>query len=146
MTALELIWGHRLKPGVCYAFIMRLLLSRLALSALMIPVLLLGACVRYQSLDGVENTWREIPTDRIQVGTTTQADILDWLGPPSQIIAIGEQKVFYYLSQKQSGEAMVLIVWNNAVDQTRYDRAVFFFNSEGVLTEYSIRDEASAGK
>lgn len=122
------------------------MLSRLALSAFVAQVLLLGACVKYQSLDGVENTWREIPTDRIQVGTTTQADILDWLGPPSQIIAIGEQRVFYYLSQKQSGQAKVLIIWNDAAEQTRYDRAVFFFDPEGVLTEYSIRDEASAGK
>jgi len=122
------------------------MLSRLALLAFVAQVLLLGACVKYQSLDGVENTWREIPADRIQVGATTQADILDWLGPPSQIIALGEQRVFYYLSQKQSGQAKVLIIWNDAAEQTRYDRAVFFFDPEGVLTEYSIRDEASAGK
>jgi outer membrane protein assembly factor BamE (lipoprotein component of BamABCDE complex) len=124
---------------------MRLMLSGLVLSTPIALLLLLGACVKYQSLDGVENTWRELPADRIQVGTTTQTDILDWLGPPSQIIAIGEQRVFYYLSQKQSGQAKVLIIWNDAVDQTRYDRAVFFFDPEGVLTEYSIRDEASAG-
>ena len=122
------------------------MLSGLVLSTPIALLLLLGACVKYQSLDGVENTWRELPADRIQVGTTTQTDILDWLGPPSQIIAIGEQRVFYYLSQKQSGQAKVLIIWNDAVDQTRYDRAVFFFDPEGVLTEYSIRDEASAGK
>jgi outer membrane protein assembly factor BamE (lipoprotein component of BamABCDE complex) len=121
------------------------MLSGLVLSTPIALLLLLGACVKYQSLDGVENTWRELPADRIQVGTTTQTDILDWLGPPSQIIAIGEQRVFYYLSQKQSGQAKVLIIWNDAVDQTRYDRAVFFFDPEGVLTEYSIRDEASAG-
>ena len=99
---------------------MRLIVARFALLAPLAVSLSLAACVKYQSLD--------------------------WLGPPSQIIAIGEQRVFYYLSQKQSGQAKVLIVWNDAEDQTRYDRAVFFFDPEGVLTEYSIRDEASAGK
>ena len=132
--------------GICYRLNMRLIVARFALLAPLAVSLSLAACVKYQSLDGVENTWREIPADRIQVGTTTQTDILDWLGPPSQIIAIGEQRVFYYLSQKQSGQAKVLIIWNDAEDQTRYDRAVFFFDPEGVLTEYSIRDEASAGK
>ena len=107
---------------------------------------LMAGCVRYQSLDGVENQWRELPEERLEAGTTTQSDILDWLGPPSQMIALGDQTVFYYLSQKQSGEAKILILWNQASDRTRYDRAVFFFDSNGVLTDYAIRDEASNGQ
>lgn len=125
---------------------MRLQKPHSARLAALATSLLLGACVTYQSLDGVENTWRELSTERIQVDVTTQADILDWLGPPSQIIALGEQTVFYYLSQKQQGKAKVLIVWNDAQDQTRYDRAVFFFDPQGVLTEYSIRDEATGNQ
>jgi len=113
---------------------------------LLAAVVLVTGCVRYQSLDGVENLWRELPVERIEAGRTTQADILDWLGPPSQIIALGEQTVFYYLSQKQSGDAKILILWNQASDRTRYDRAVFFFGPDGVLTEYAIRDEASGGQ
>jgi len=109
-------------------------------------VLALTGCVQYQSTAGVKNTWREIPTDQIQKGVVTQAEILDWLGPPSQVIALGEQTVFYYLSQLQSGQSKILIVWNDTKDQTRYDRAIFFFNQDGVLTEFSIRDETTEEK
>lgn len=104
---------------------------------------LVGACVSYQSQDGVENTWRALPEDRIELGATTQAQVLDWLGPPSQIIALDDKTVYYYLSQIRTGEAKVLILWNQSSEQTRYDRAVFFFDSDGLLTEYAIRDEAS---
>lgn len=103
----------------------------------------LAGCVRYHSSAGVKNTWREIPKDQIQKGITTQADVLEWLGPPSQVIALGEQTVFYYLSQVQSGQSRILIVWNDTKEQTRYDRAVFFFGQDGVLTEFSIRDETT---
>ncbi len=103
----------------------------------------LAGCVRYQSSAGVKNTWREIPKDQIQKGITTQADVLEWLGPPSQVIALGEQTVFYYLSQVQSGQSRILIVWNDTKELTRYDRAVFFFGQDGVLTEFSIRDETT---
>jgi outer membrane protein assembly factor BamE (lipoprotein component of BamABCDE complex) len=119
-----------------------LLRTGLCLAAL----LALYGCVRYQSLDGVENRWRELPPDRIQPGTTSRAEVLDWLGPPSQVIALGDRTVFYYLSQEQAGEAKVFILWNDARDRTRYDRAVFFFDAEGVLEEYSIRDEVDSGK
>jgi outer membrane protein assembly factor BamE (lipoprotein component of BamABCDE complex) len=117
-----------------------------SLIAFLSTVLALTGCVQYQSAAGVKNTWREIPTDQIQKGVTTQAEILDWLGPPSQVIALGEQTVFYYLSQLQSGQSKILIVWNDTKDQTRYDRAIFFFSQDGILTEFSIRDETTKEK
>jgi outer membrane protein assembly factor BamE (lipoprotein component of BamABCDE complex) len=113
------------------------------LALLLTSIVLLSACVKYQSMNGVKNTWREIPTDTFQKGVTTQTEILDRLGPPSQIIALGDQTVFYYLSQLKSGTAKVLIIWNDAKDQTRYDRAVFFFDQQGILAEFSISDEAT---
>lgn len=115
-------------------------LGNFCLSMLLVAALIPG-CVTYESLDGVENQWRELGAERIEVGHTTQSDILAWLGPPSQMIALGDQTAFYYLSQKQSGEAKILILWNLASETTRYDRAVFFFGSDGVLTDYAIRDE-----
>ena len=105
--------------------------------------LVLSACVQYQSRDGVKNSWRELPLDAIQKGVTTSADILDWLGPPSQMIALNDETVFYYLSQEKTGTAKVLIVWNHSKDTTIYDRAVFFFNQEGILTEFSFSDETA---
>lgn len=132
--------------AICYVLDMGSKASQCLFLPMLAAIALVAGCVRYQSLDGVENRWRELPEARLQAGTTTQADILDWLGPPSQVIALGDQTVFYYLSQKKSGEAKVLILWNQASDRTRYDRAVFFFDTNGVLTEYAIRDEASGGE
>jgi len=96
-------------------------------------------------VNGVQNTWHTFTPDQFQPGVTSQADVLEQLGPPSQVIALGERSVFYYLSQRQSGRALVFVVWNQANDQTRYDRAVFFFDASGVLTEFAIRDEAATG-
>jgi len=101
----------------------------------------LSSCFRYQSLDGVKNTWREISMDRFQRGVTTQSEILDMLGPPSQVIALGDQTVFYYLTQKKAGSGKVFIIWNDAREETRYDRAVFFFSESGVLEEFSVSNE-----
>lgn len=129
--------------GVCYRFIMRLELSRLAVSAFVAQVLLLGACVKYQSLDGVENTWREIPADRIQVGTTTQADILEWLGPPSKISAIPSGSVFLYehveIRERQwglilPGDISRFFKFVHATSVANTDVAVFVFDEEGMMT------------
>jgi hypothetical protein len=128
--------------GVSYRFIMRLELSRLAVSAFVAQVLLLGACVKYQSLDGVENTWREIPADRIQVGTTTQADILEWLGPPSKISAIPSGSVFLYehveIRERQwglilPGDISRFFKFVHATSVANTDVAVFVFDEEGIL-------------
>ena len=41
------------------------------------------------------------------------------------------------LFEKSRGEGMILIVYNTIDIDTSYDRAVFFFDNNDVLTEYS---------
>ncbi len=106
--------------------------------------LLIAGCVNYGSVDGVSNIWREIPVEQFQQGVKTQSDVLELLGPPSQMIALHNQTVFYYLAQKSKGQGKIFIVWNQAKEENLYDRAIFFFDTEGVLQEVSYSEEVIA--
>jgi hypothetical protein len=65
--------------------------------------------------------------------------VLDALGPPSQVIALDDETVLYYLFEKAEGEGMILILYNRIEVETRYDRAIFFFDKNDLLTDYSTR-------
>ena len=102
---------------------------------------LLSGCASYGSVDGVDNLWRDLSIDEFEKGTTTQAQVLDRLGPPSQLISLKEQTVYYYLTEKMSGQGRIFIVWNQVRAETRYDRAIFFFDANGVLQEFALSKE-----
>ena len=104
----------------------------------------LTACANFGSVDGVDNVWREVPADAFQQGETTQADVLEWLGPPSQVIGLDDQTVFYYLTEETKGRGFLFIVWNRVDAKSRYDRAIFFFDKEGVLKEFAFSQEQIA--
>ena len=104
-------------------------------------LLLIAACANYGSVDGVDNLWREVPIDQFQKGVTTQSDVLELLGPPSQLISLEKQIVFYYLAQQNKGKGMILIVYNQVNEKRQYDRAIFFFGQDGVLQEVSYSKE-----
>ncbi len=106
--------------------------------------LFIAGCINYGSVDGVSNIWREVPEDQFRKGVTTQSDVLELLGPPSQMIALHDQTVFYYLAQKSKGQGKIFIVWNQAREENLYDRAIFFFDTEGILQEVSYSEEAIA--
>jgi outer membrane protein assembly factor BamE (lipoprotein component of BamABCDE complex) len=106
--------------------------------------LLITGCTSYGSIDGVSNLWREVPVDQFQKGVTKQSDVLELLGPPSQLINLHDQTVFYYLTQLSSGQGKIFIVWNQVSVENKYDRAIFFFDTEGVLQEVAYSKEAIA--
>lgn len=109
--------------------------------AILFIALLIAGCASYGSVDGVDNLWREVSVDQFQKGITTQADVLDELGPPSQLINLDNQTVFYYLTQEISGNGQVFIVWNKVRASSKYDRAIFFFDTDGVLQEFAFSKE-----
>lgn len=113
-----------------------------SLVAMLATVALNAGCMSYGSVDGVDNVWREVSLDEFEAGTTTQAEILDRLGPPSQLIGLENGVVFYYLTQKTTGKGRVFIVWNEASERNRYDRAIFFFDTDGVLTDAAYSRES----
>lgn len=108
---------------------------------LSLSIALAAGCASYGAVDGVDNLWREVSVDAFQEGQTTQADVLEMLGPPSQLIALSDQTVFYYLTEKTSGKGYIFIFWNQVNAKSEYDRAIFFFDSDGVLEEFAYSQE-----
>jgi outer membrane protein assembly factor BamE (lipoprotein component of BamABCDE complex) len=100
---------------------------------------LLSGCVRYKSKRGVEVAWQAEVVEQLKVGVSTRGDVLDLLGPPSQVISLDDETVLYYLFEKAKGEGVILIVYNSIKINTRYDRAIFFFDENDVMTDFSTR-------
>lgn len=105
---------------------------------------LASSCANFGSVDGVANLWREVPVDSFERGVTTQASVLEQLGPPSQLIRLEHGTAFYYLTEETTGKGVILLVWNRIQAQSRYDRAIFFFDEGGVLEEFSYSREQVA--
>ena len=100
-------------------------------------LLLVSGCVRFNSKRGVQVAWQEPILAQFETGVTHRQQVLSALGPPSQIIALEKETVLYYLFEKTRGEGYILIVYNQFDLNTDYDRAVFFFDENDVLTEFS---------
>jgi outer membrane protein assembly factor BamE (lipoprotein component of BamABCDE complex) len=114
-----------------------LLMQRLIISVIFLA--LLGGCVQFSNKRGVEVAWQSKVVSEMKSGTTTRADVLDALGPPSQVISLEEETVMYYLFEKAKGKGLLLGVYNTIDIDTRYDRAIFFFDGNDMLTDFSTR-------
>jgi len=100
---------------------------------------LLQGCAQYSTERGVDMGWHNTVADQLKIGSSTRKDVLALLGPPSQIISMKGETALYYLLERSQGEGLVLVVFNRVRVDTHYDRAVFFFDENNVLTEQSIR-------
>ena len=100
---------------------------------------LLSGCATYTDNRGIEVSWDAASVADFEVGTTTRNDVLSRLGPPSQVIDLEDETVLYYLYERTTGNGLVLVVYNRFDMDTQYDRAVFFFDEEDRLTEFSTR-------
>ena len=109
------------------------------LIALVLLTSLLGACAQFESKRGVEVNWQDTVTNELVNGTSTRKDVLTLLCPPSQVIALGGETALYYLFEHSEGEGLILIVYNRMRINTRYDRAIFFFDEHDTLTEFATR-------
>ena len=105
----------------------------------------LSGCVSWRSEQGVENLWRSDSFPVLAKGVTTQAEIMTLLGPPSQIINLEDQVVFYYLREEKKGSGFILILYNYSKIDVEYDRAIFFFDKKGILTNYSFSRDTLGG-
>ncbi len=107
------------------------------LLSLLCSALLLGGCAQYENKRGVEVVWQETVTRELVRGESRREDVLRLLGPPSQVIALDGETAMYYLFEHSDGSGLILILYNRMRIETRYDRAIFFFDENDVLTEYS---------
>ncbi|NQX88127.1 MAG: hypothetical protein HRT77_05655 [Halioglobus sp.] len=105
--------------------------------ALLFIVPLLCACAQYENQRGVDVNWQNDITGRLVKDKSTRQDVLALLGPPSQIISLDNESVLYYLFEHSQGEGLILILYNRMRINTRYDRAVFFFDENDVLIDYA---------
>jgi outer membrane protein assembly factor BamE (lipoprotein component of BamABCDE complex) len=107
-----------------------------------LPVLLaalavLAGCAQYASERGVEVTWDASTLARFQRGVATRADVMAALGPPSQLVNLGDESVLYYLNEHAEGRGLITLVYNSFEINTQYHRAVFIFDDRHVLSDFS---------
>jgi len=112
------------------------------LVAMAILTLMMSGCVSSQSQLGVKNLWRSGKVPTFKKGKTTEAEVLQVLGPPSQVIGLRDQTVFYYLREQNKTGAYYLLIYNHTNEQITYDRAIFFFDQNGILKESAVSHEA----
>ena len=101
--------------------------------------LLLPSCIRARAERGLEPTWADADPATFVRGETTRADVLERLGVPSQVLTVGDGTALYYLQERTANDGYILLVYNSRVEEVRYDRAIFFFDENDRLTEYSTR-------
>ena len=122
-------------------YLMKPLLRLILLSC---GVGLFSACVNVSSERGVEKRWGKEDMVNASVqwrqGKTTKSQVLKDLGPPSQVVAVGDETVFYYLREKVRGRGLVLLVYNDVRVQAGYDRAIFFFDKQGRLKDLAVSE------
>lgn len=108
---------------------------------LVVCLALASGCATYDRRAGVANLWRAESVPEIRNGVTTRAEILDLLGPPSQVISLDDRVVFYYLRERTRGRIQIFFVYNRQAENISYDRAIFFFDLDGVLVEHAFSRE-----
>ena len=57
------------------------------------------------------------------------------------MIDLDERVVFYYLRQHSKTSSVILLLYNDTRINITYDRAIFFFDGDGVLEEYAFSRE-----
>ena len=104
--------------------------------------LLISSCASRQSQLGVKNLWRDSSLPGFERGRTTQSEVMQVLGPPSQVIGVHDQTIFYYLREQLKAKALYLVIYNQTREKITYDRAIFFFDDQGILKDFALSDES----
>jgi outer membrane protein assembly factor BamE (lipoprotein component of BamABCDE complex) len=110
----------------------------LRIMAVVLLVFVAG-CAQYDNKRGVEVAWQPEALKGLVKGATTRQQVLELLGPPSQVISLQDETVLYYLFEQSKGEGLILIVYNTFTMDTQYDRAIFFFDEHDILSDYASR-------
>jgi hypothetical protein len=101
-------------------------------------IVLGGGCTRVHTEKGIDPRWHALDPDTFVTGVSTKSDVMALLGPPSQIISHQQGVIFYYLHEEAFGTGAIFILYNHGELNTRYDRAIFFFDAAGVLQDFAL--------
>jgi hypothetical protein len=108
----------------------------------LLVVLVLSGCSSEKGYSGVDNVWRSANPPVWEAGVTTETDVIDAFGPPSQLISLDKETVYYYLREERKASGTFLLFYNWKNQNLIYDRAIFFFDKQGKLTKHSYSLEA----
>ena len=99
---------------------------------------LVAGCINSKSSRGVgSHVDGQAHADFVR-GETTRKDVLQQLGPPSQVLSMENETAFYYVRESIAAKGLILFVYNTHTERAEYDRAVFFFDEDNVLTDYAV--------
>ncbi len=112
-------------------------MTELSRFAAVFLILFVAGCAQYENTRGVEVGWQAAINQGMKPGETTRQQVLQQLGPPSQVVALGDETALYYLFERSAGDGLILIVYNRFTVATRYDRAIFFFDDNDRLTDFA---------
>ena len=101
-----------------------------------------AGCTSDVGYSGVDNVWRSETVPTWETGKTTEMDVINAFGPPSQLISLDKETVYYYLRERRKGHGVFLLAYNWKDQKLVYDRAIFFFDKSGKLTKHSYSPEA----
>jgi outer membrane protein assembly factor BamE (lipoprotein component of BamABCDE complex) len=134
----EATWPRRGQPGHGRTT------ARVAavLAAGLLLAFALPGCASRERVQGVANHWRDAALPAFERGATTQAQVIQRLGPPSQLINLHDQTVLYYVREHATTTGLYLVVYNQSHETITYDRAIFFFDRTGILTDFAYSQEA----
>lgn len=97
----------------------------------------LAGCAQFDSERGVRVNWDPTTLNSFTRGVSTRAEVMAALGPPSQLVSLGDETVLYYLNESTRGRGLTLLVYSRFEVDANYDRAVFIFDSNDRLSDYS---------
>ena len=102
--------------------------------ALLAITALAAGCFYGHARTGDDNRWREdLDFER---GRTRLDDVLQALGPPTQVLDLGARFAFVYMLEEQRTDGFDLASVFRDTERAFYsDRAVYFFDRAGVLEE-----------
>lgn len=76
--------------------------------------------------------------ERFTPGTTTSAQVVELFGAPSRIVKLSNGNAYVYERSVSKGTGIWLVLVSFGNYETQYDRAVFFFDNENILTHYGL--------
>lgn len=112
------------------------------LSGVLFILVVAVGCTSDVGYSGVDNVWRSEAAPTWEAGKTTEMDVINAFGPPSQLISLDKETVYYYLRERRKGYGVFLLAYNWKDQKLVYDRAIFFFDKNGKLTKHSYSPEA----
>ena len=103
----------------------------LSMMLLCVSCAMFGKSKEYHGFDA---KWLE----RFTPGTTTAADVLEVFGAPSRMVKLSNGNAYVYERSVSKGTGIWLVLLSFGNYETQYDRVVFFFDPEDILTHYGL--------